>query len=683
MNVDEGQVDALSLVWPQFEKQGWAIDPALLDGGEIRRDEVTEAAPTAEGDAPAAPEAANEEAVEQTANAPARWLLKPSGPLTDGSQPGFTAERIITVADRQAALTIQLPQVFGPRMLPGWCVVVTADAVEASVEPHAGTVLTPRPGLPDNLPITLDDASDQARSVFEVYESEDFDELAIDVSLKVQPRRIRARSLVRVERIETAPQITQTIDFDVEFGRMSSVRLRLPEGVVDEFPEEFRDDALPFRLGGKPLDARWRGTSVELTLTAPRRGAFQIVAGPYTSPARAQDSQTFEAPVIVCPDHPYESLRLAVPSDGTAAVDVPDGRWTRLTTVVGSNEWMTTRTPDRVEIRLDHSLKRVPQQVSIATAWITSQVDASGNVRTIAQYELAAELTKLVVQLPDHVAPPVVTWDGVEMSFSRVTQVAGIDGQYVVERPDSGGGWLEIAYTTRGRPLGWSRSTSIVFPSFGGNMTVERTFWQLSLPRTHHLLTQPDTLSPQYEWMRDGLVWRRTPVAGFEEVCAKLIARGASPSVDLETSNSYPFETLGVLHEVEVRSMSSSLLVFLGAGLTLVASFLVLKVPAARSLWLWLTLGAVGAVVSLWHLDAVLLMLQPAIYGMILPIVAAVLDRLTTRRSVIPEAISTRGSFDLNPAADADSGLSGGSSFDANIPSTLVRPKALSDTGAR
>src|SRR5690606_19133980 len=143
-------------------------------------------------------------------------------------------------------------------------------------------------------------------------------------------------------------------------------RLQVPSEIVERFPEQLRDDALPFHLDGERLAADWRGNEVELTFPQRRRGTFLVVlAEPYRIAFLQQMNATVRVPVISLVNRPFDSLRLEVPTGGTAGIDVTDDQWTPLPTAVDSKAWITSSVMDAVEIGLDHSLESVPQQVSI------------------------------------------------------------------------------------------------------------------------------------------------------------------------------------------------------------------------------------------------------------------------------------------------------------------------------
>jgi hypothetical protein len=670
MSIDQGQVDALTLVWPQYDQQGWVVEPLAIGGGDIRRDEVGDGTALPQGQTP--PE-----------NGLSRWLLMPTSPLTNQTQTGFNAERTLSPVDDRAEISLSFPQASGTRTLPGICIVTTADEVEAEVRAGPGTVLREQRDVPESVRQLLENLGDQARSVFTLQKESEDAATTIDVSLQVRDLQVSARSVVRVQQIETDPQVTQQIEFDVDFGRLSSARLQVPADIVERIPEEFRDEWLSCQLDGERLPADWRGNLVELTFPQRRRGTFQIaLAGPYSRAALQEATSRVRVPVISLADRPFDTLRLVVPTNGTAKVGLDDDRWTPVPTAVGSEEWITSSVVDSVEIALDHTLENIPQQVTIPVAWIRSHIDAAGNIRTMSQYQLQADLSRLVVRVPVGPALPRFEWNGEALPARSIRPLTEMAGQYLIELPERlDDGWLGITFVLQSRPLGWGQATPLEFPSFGQEVKLEQTFWDLHLPLTQYLLLQPEGLSPKFEWTRSGLVWRRESVSDVPQMRSRFVAGGARGPEQTDSSNAYSFETLGVMQNVTVHTTNNALLVFVGAGLTLLVSFLVLKVPGARNLWLWLSVGTLLAVASLWYLDVILLLLQPAAWGLVLPLVAVLFDRGPDRRP-LTGTLSTSPGFELTPVSSEDPGSSVGTGRDS-IPSTLVRPQAISDSGVR
>jgi hypothetical protein len=78
--------------------------------------------------------------------------------------------------------------------------------------------------------------------------------------------------------------------------------------------------------------------------------------------------------------------------------------------------------------------------------------------------------------------------------------------------------------------------------------------------------------------------------------------------------------------------MAQSFVIFAGAGLSLLAAFVLLKLPVARTPLTLFLFAFAAAVAYLWSPEAVRLLLQPALFGFFLAAGAAVLDAWLQRR---------------------------------------------------
>jgi hypothetical protein len=173
-------------------------------------------------------------------------------------------------------------------------------------------------------------------------------------------------------------------------------------------------------------------------------------------------------------------------------------------------------------------------------------------------------------------------------------------------------------------------------PSFPDNTSIESTIWQVTLPFEQYLFFTPAGFSPEFRWQRDGAVWDRRPTAKAAELGRWLgVLRPAS-----DEGNPYAFSRFGAAHTIVIGSMAGSFVIFVGAGLSLLAAFILLRLRAARSLLTLFVFAFAVAVCCLWYAEAVRLLLQPALLGFLLALVAAFVDaRLQKRRGrVVLEA---------------------------------------------
>ncbi|HEV8001826.1 MAG TPA: hypothetical protein VGP63_18210, partial [Planctomycetaceae bacterium] len=96
--------------------------------------------------------------------------------------------------------------------------------------------------------------------------------------------------------------------------------------------------------------------------------------------------------------------------------------------------------------------------------------------------------------------------------------------------------------------------------------------------------------------------------------------------------NPYAFSRFGAARTIVVGSMAGSFVIFVGAGLSLLAAFLLLRVRATRSLLTLFVFAFAVAFACLWYAEAVRLLLQPALLGFLLALGAAAVDARVQRR---------------------------------------------------
>lgn len=78
--------------------------------------------------------------------------------------------------------------------------------------------------------------------------------------------------------------------------------------------------------------------------------------------------------------------------------------------------------------------------------------------------------------------------------------------------------------------------------------------------------------------------------------------------------------------------MSQPAIILAGAGLTLAIGLVLLRIPSTRHVLTILVVGFGLSLAGLWHLEAVQLLLQPAVFGLILAIVASIIESRIKRR---------------------------------------------------
>jgi len=234
------------------------------------------------------------------------------------------------------------------------------------------------------------------------------------------------------------------------------------------------------------------------------------------------------------------------------------------------------------------------------------------------------------VRLPEAAANVDFGWNGEPLTRDDgVRSVRGEPGAFLLRLPDdSGSGCLTVNYRQRpAASLPLLFRMQLEYPQFDAGVTIAETLCEIVLPPGQQLSDPPRGLLPQYEWTRQTAVWMRTSTPEYRAHRDRL---GIQPLT--ERVNVYAFSAYGDVSRAEFSAMAQSLIVLMGAGLTLLLGFLFGRVPATRNVLSVLVLAFLFALLSVWHLELMLLLLQPALLGLLLASAAAIFDATTRRR---------------------------------------------------
>lgn len=675
LSIDGGVVSRLPILWPGMKNQLWEVVPSSLTQGQPRR---------LQSNKNESPEVSEED--------PVSWEMLLPDADDNLMDVGLSAVRYFETDHSEETFDLSLPILSEARNSSGWVIVSTDDDVEVSTRAGEGTVLTRQveSGLAALKVEPPDWTQTQPQTLFRFSIEHEDTSPQLEMDLTVRSQTIMTSSVVEVRNVDERPRVSQRLSYDVQFGRLSEIRLEIPESLYDQLAHGFEYASLRFLLDGQLLlRPAWIGTEVTLTLPEARMGEFDIVIEDY-APANASEvlAEEVSVPIITSSDSPLSTVTLIVPEQETLAVSVKGAAWTRVPIIADGRQWITDQPVTEVILQLDHSLALSPQRLKIHSAFLQTVIDDAGKRMTLATYEIRDSVDELALQLPaDAIIPSVEwKWNGIAPQSDDLT-VFPDSHEVRLKRPTSPQSpprrlaqhVIQISYQSQGESGGGSKSQRVQFPQFAPDVWVQRMWWELKLPLSQHLFVAPSVMTPQFQWRREGFFWRRDPVTTYEAFRGSVSETIAIVhDSELDAGNVYPFFSYGAPSEVSFRTMSMSVIVFLGAGLTLCVSFLLLKVPAARHPLLWLAVGLAVMTVSIWHLQPMLLLLQPAAYGLVLPVCAAIFEYLTNGRRLA----LTRPSHD---STYREVGLSHESRMsdlgNLEITSTHVHQPAMSDSG--
>ncbi|MCA9077177.1 MAG: hypothetical protein KDA93_19275 [Planctomycetaceae bacterium] len=681
LSIDGGIVSSLPIIWTDMSDEMWEVLPSSLTSGQPRKTRTTIRNET-------------DTSKSRTVTGWEMPLPNVADNLVDDNQisVGLFAVRYFEKDSEKETFRLSLPMLSDTRALPGWVIVSTDDDVEINSSAGQHTVLTRQT---DSALESLDiqgpewtHTQPQTPFRFSVEQADTSPQLEMD--LTVRSKTVTTSSEIEVRDLDERPRVSQRLSYDVQFGRLSEIKLRIPTVLYDHLTPDFAHASLKFLMDGQELTkTNWSGNEVTVALPSARMGRFDIVVSDYAPPQNSiGTTETVDVPVIASLDAPFATTKVALPEQSTLSVKVEDEVWTPLSIIADGWQWITNGVVSEVRLHLDRSLSRSPQRLRISTAFIQTVVDDTGNHRNRATYEIREAIDELVVKLPSTAVIPSFEcrWNEVPLESDEIVRVNDRQ-EFRLKLPSNRFSHqkrfdkhiVSISYQCPGEAADGSEIQTIQFPQFPSGVWVEQMWWELRLPPSQHLFVTPMVMTPQFQWEREGIIWKRKPKLSYEELCASLWDKKASNQIsEPESGNIYPFKRFGPTSEVSFRTMSMSVIVFLGAGFTFLASFLFLKVPAARHPLLWLTIGTLVLTSSLWYLQPMLLLLQPAAFGLLLPFCAALFEYLTNGRRVAYRGSSRDTTYrDVVPARDSSLSDFG----QLEVTSTHVQRPAMSDSG--
>jgi hypothetical protein len=382
---------------------------------------------------------------------------------------------------------------------------------------------------------------------------------------------------------------------------------------------------------------------VVLRLPARRTGRFTVVVTSERALEAAGDEALVVRTPLVRPVGIEEFTRtLWTATSGGWVPRVDDAAWEPATTVRDETAWTTEERPASVAVRLERVEATAGGDLTVRRALVRTLVSGDGVNRTWSRFDVSGATSPLIVTLPEGVTADEFLWNGRVLTRDEVLASPPGSNRYSLSVGRGGEGLLLVrTHATGGAVLGWSDVVTARAPSLPGATWVEQTVWQVSLPDEQYVFAPPGDFAANYDWRRAPVFFQRVPRAGFADPVAWIGDRSTrAEEAEFEGRNSYQFLGLGPRSSIALRTASRSCLVLFGAGLALALGFVLLKIPTLRHVLVLLGLGFVLALLSLWFPEPVLVLLQPALLGLVLALTAALIDSAFSREPVASPVLS-------------------------------------------
>jgi hypothetical protein len=287
---------------------------------------------------------------------------------------------------------------------------------------------------------------------------------------------------------------------------------------------------------------------------------------------------------------------------------------------------------------------------------MTSTVSVDGTIESRAQYRIADGLSEISLAFPPELEPVAFWWNDVELRPGRGAKSTDGTTHFDLRLPDGAaqrGRLLTIDFLANTRTAARAGTAfSLSAPRLSDEQATARVYWFVSLPPHQHLLTDPERYSPLYRWSSRRLFWSREPDLSTADLAKWIGAADGPPSRPvLAGGNDYLFGAFGPPPVLAFRAMSQSAIVLIGAGTALLLGLALVKWPATRHVLTVLAVAFVVALLGVWFAAPMQVLLQPALLGVALAVIAAAIDAFVKRRARPLTLTLTSSSSFMTPAS--------------------------------
>ena len=328
--------------------------------------------------------------------------------------------------------------------------------------------------------------------------------------------------------------------------------------------------------------------------------------------------------------------------------------------------------------------KRSPQSlIVVQQAWLQTYLTASGQ-RHRAVFRLTTNEPRVQLSLPRSTSlkpgsiraainhQPVLLEDIAVSAMGDLSLTLGQpSGQkdYV----------LELWYWSHDQYSGIGQ-LAVKMPRIKNVRRMERFFWQLITPSNEHLVAVPAVMTAEQEWAWKKGSWGRQPNLSQQDLEQWIGATVQDPVP--ASSNRYLYTSIGPVVDLEVRMLGRATILMVASGGTLLIGLLLIYLPGFRHPVLLLCGGLVLLSGAMLTPESVLLVSQSAALGLVLVLVARILNWLMLRRQDYrwPRFVYGSGGSERNSGeyANAQGDLN---PIDPTLASTYTRELPTSEPG--
>jgi hypothetical protein len=678
VRVFRGSLVDLVLPWPTFKSDGWEAisndSPRLVEsvlveetpnGPQLRvrfLQPKSATSTTASGDVKSLIERATA-AVQQGQSEPALQILNEALKRTDNEfEIRLSTRRPISTDS--SAFDLSLPFVASSGQPASRVIVAPRSNLDVELTPKDESLA--RPATPDKKVL------DQLESTRNVAAWRwDSGSPAFSAKAKIQQQSITTESQSDLAFDSRSVTVTQRIGYDVAFEPLAQVRLMVPRAIADRVRFRLRDSAGQTKLLPPPVFTALeidQARQCRLALDPPQVGKFEVLADfdvERLSDMIGDEPAQVSIPVVQSSDAEFSATRVQWNTGKKLVATLDDPAWNSELGPDKTSSWKTSGAKTAIVVKIAATGDAALQDFTVHRALIRTVV-SEGRRHSQALFELDRDVREITLTLPPGISSKqfLAWWNRSPMSVELVSRNQS-DGEVEVRlrrarstdksspAPETSDGTDKVKglllleyFSEEPTHFGWSNQLQLVTPQFASTVWVAQTIWQIVLPADQHLLTTPRDYAAQFHWQRSMLLWSRQSNFGYDRISRVLsdaapqmggAVIGESFSIgDPTDHNIYPVSCFGPPQPLVFWSMSRSAVVGCGAGLALLLGFLLIRIPATRHVLTFLVVGFIMSLAALWFAEPVKVLLQPAILGAAMAVLAAIIDRVGRGQSQAP-----------------------------------------------
>jgi hypothetical protein len=615
IRLDRGGLTELDLQWRDYESDGWSVVSAESNR-ETGRLEVVSTGETGQ-----------------------LQLSWPRTVMRDVRLTSIFRRPLPEDLDGPFPITLPVPQ--SSRTASALIALRAADPFELKLEPAAGDLLqeVDREGVGAwrltthwDLPAERLDQSDRFLRLTDPA-------AALDATITAHQREVEASTVIEIDEvIQDALAVRQTVSLDVRYGRVHEISFLIPDALLEHIPSDAVADGLEVWLGPTQLQLLYASGVLKAVLPSAMKGTFELHVE-YRFPVDSGDQvRDADLPFLTLEETPFSTAQCLVAPFETVQVRGRGTAWEAVRTSPRGALWIATGnggTVSRVPVSVGRRLADAAQKFVVEKAIYRTRFIGHGLMHTWAEFQLVAPPSRLVVQFPDETTISHLEVDGQILDRSAISRRSDDNPDEITLALPPHSSANRVIAVRYENPLpsrfGLAQQQQVQFPHFGSSVWIDETVWEMHLPLDHHLFTYPD-LDPLFAWTRNVMFWHRTPKASYLTERESLTQSQVPDEYRFEAASFYAFRGFGPVDRVTFWSMNRSLILLIGAGFTLLLGFVFWKFPATRNAFSLVVIAFLFAAASLWYLEPMLLLLQPAVLGVVLALAATMIDSFTRQR---------------------------------------------------